>query len=169
MSDRCSMQIVCRREDAPSFEELGFGFESGLIFKKGDLRPDAKVRAESSVVLLGQGEVNYAASVGDGKDGFGDLPRGLIYYGSHGSGSEYGEGVFATMGTTLVYARTLWGSNWPAVEFNLTTGRLDRVGLKVAKKYVATLGLVKRALITHLRQTSPQHWCRKMPRLEVVP
>jgi hypothetical protein len=163
------MQIVCRREDAPSFEELGFSFESGLIFKNGDLRPDAKVRAESSVVLLGQGEVNYAASVGDGKDGFGDLPRGLIYYGSHGSGSEYGEGVFATLGETLEYVRTLCGSNWPAVEFNLTTGRFDRVGLRVVKKYVATLGLVKWALIQHLHQHSPELCRRRKPATEVLP
>jgi hypothetical protein len=168
MSDRCDMQIVCRREDAPSFEELGFSFESGLIFKKGDLRPDAKVRAEASVVLLGQGEVNYAASVGDGKDGFGDLPRGLIYYGSHGSGGNFGEGVFASLGKTLEYVQTLFGSNWPAVELK-PDGKFDRRSLRQARKYVATLGLVRWALITHLRQSSAEQRRRKMPRLEVLP
>ncbi len=149
------MQIVCRREDSPLFEKLGFSFESGLIFKKGDLRPDAKIRAESSVVLLGQGEVNYAASVGDGKDGFGDLPRGLIYYGSHGSGSDYGEGVFASLGETLEYVQTLWGSNWPAVELK-PDGKLDRRGLRKARKYIATLGLVKWSLKLHLHEHSPE-------------
>ena len=163
------MQIVCRREYTPQFENLWFSFESGLILKMGDLRPDANIRAESSVVLLGQGEVAYAASVGDGKDGFGDLPRGLVYYGTHGPGCEYGGGVFATLGKTLEYARTLPDSNWPAVEFNMTTGRIDRVGLQVAKKYVAILGLAKWELMNHLHQHSPELCRRSKPTPEAKP
>ena len=42
MHDSCSMQIVCRREDTPLFEQLGFSFESGLILKMGDLRPPSR-------------------------------------------------------------------------------------------------------------------------------
>jgi hypothetical protein len=169
MNDPCSMQIVCRREDALLFEKLGFSFGSGLIFKEGDLRPDAKIRSESSAVLLGQGEVDYAARVLDDDSEFGDLPKGLIYYGAHGPGSQYGDGVFASLGETLDYARCLCGSNWPAVEFNLTTGRFERDGLRAAKKYVATLGLAKWALIQHLHQNSPELCGRKKPATEAKP
>ena len=161
MSDRCSMQIVCRREDAPLFEKLGFFPEGGVRLKSGKLWCDLPTD-QSSVVLLRQDEVDNAAWVGETADGHGDLPKGLIYYGSHGPGSDYGDGVFATMGQTLVYARSAWGSSWPAVEFNPTTGRLDRVGLKVARRYAATLKKVEAQLVAHLRQHSPELCRRKL-------
>ena len=38
MSDRCHMEIVCRREDAPLFELLGFAIECGFTLRHGRLR-----------------------------------------------------------------------------------------------------------------------------------
>jgi hypothetical protein len=155
MGDRCHMEIVCRREDAPLFEPEGFAIECGFTLRHGRLHYDSAVSAVSAVVQLGQDEVNYAASVGDGKAGFGDLPMRVPFFGTHGPGGDYGDGVFATLGRRLHYALALHNSAVPAVELDLSTGKLVERQLRAARRYLATLVNVRALLIEHLREHSP--------------
>ncbi len=155
MGDRCRMEIVCRRKDAPLFEHVGFAIECGFTLRHGRLHYDSVVVAESAVVQLGQDEVNYAASVGDGNAGFGDLPMRVPFFGTHGSGGDYGEGVFATLGRKLHYALALHNSAVPAVELDQRTGKVVERQLRTARRYLATLVNVRVLLIEHLRKHSP--------------
>jgi hypothetical protein len=158
MGDRCRMEIVCRREDAPLFEPEGFAIECGFTLRHGRLHYDSAVVAESAVVQLGQDEVNYAASVGDGEAGFGDLPQRVLFYGSHGPGCSYGDGVFASLGRKLHYALALHDSAFPAVELDPETGKIDARRLREARQYLATLAKARAKLIAHLRRHSPGLW-----------
>ncbi len=155
MGDRCRMEIVCRREDAPLFEPEGFAIECGFTLRHGLLHYDSTVVAESAVVQLGQDEVNYAASVGSGKAGFGDLPPRVPFFGSHGPGCSYGDGVFASLGRKLHYAPALYDSAFPAVELDPETGRIDARRLREARQYLVTLAKVRDKLVAYLRKQSP--------------
>ena len=156
MGDRCRMEIVCRREDAPLFELLGFSVECGFTLRHGRLHYDSAVAAVSPVVQLGEDEVNYAASVGSGNAGFGDLPKRVPFFGSHGPGCSYGDGVFSTLGRSLHYAPTLYDSAIPAVEVDPVTGEIDARRLREARRYVVTLAKVHAKLMAHLRKQSPE-------------
>lgn len=80
MSDRCYMRLQCRRKDANFFEELGF-VEDG----DGDL--------ESLVVM-----VDDQAAGGHYDDLECHPPKGVPFWGFHGSGIEYGAELFASDG-----------------------------------------------------------------------
>ena len=155
MGDRYYMEIVCRREDAPLFEPVGFLLRGGCSLRDGRLQEDYADEVGSAVVHLFQDEANYACQVGSGSDGFGLLPKGVPFYGTHSAGGDYGDGVFATEGRVLHYAQALQNSGAPAVELNYETGRIDRRALRQAERYVASLTAVQAKFVALLRAKQP--------------
>lgn len=77
MGDHCYMQVTCRRQDQPTFEELGFH----LDFEEA---PDCPI-----VELLDE-QANHAHH--------GDLPTNVPFLASHGAGGNYGDGKIACDG-----------------------------------------------------------------------
>jgi hypothetical protein len=88
MGDRCFMSVVCRRQDASIFEELGF-----------DLHHEDK--PDTAVIEMWDAEANYAHS--------GDMPKDIPYYGHHYEGGDYGAHKFVCDGS--VYAEAACGHN----------------------------------------------------------
>ena len=80
MGDRCYMQIKCRKQDVPVFEEIGFQVD------------DSEVNGES--VHMFEEEANYAHS--------GDMPTDIPWTGSSGAGGSYGPSEYACDGKELV-------------------------------------------------------------------
>ncbi len=80
MGDRCYMEVRCRREDAPLFEELGF-----TIQDDEPLPP---------IVRLVDEEANYAH--------FGELPENVPWLGESGSGGCYNGAQYACDGVELL-------------------------------------------------------------------
>ena len=155
MGDRCYMEIVCRREDVPLFEQVGFLLRGGCSFRDGRLQCDYADEAGSAVVHLSQDEANYACQVGSGSAGFGLLPKGVPFYGTHSAGGDYGDGVFATLGRSLDYATALQNSSAPAVELHPITGKIDPRRLRAARHYLKTLAKVQAKFIALLKGQKP--------------
>jgi hypothetical protein len=78
MGDRCYMQVTCRRQDRARFEELGF-------------EPEFEDSKDSPLITLADEEANYAH--------YNDMPVDIPYYGSNGSGGDYGPGFIACDGS----------------------------------------------------------------------
>ena len=76
MGDRCYMQLTCRTKDREVFEELGFHVET----EWGDMD-------FPNCVEMVDYEANFAHTE--------DLPKDLVYFGTHGAGEGYGAEFFA--------------------------------------------------------------------------
>ena len=77
MSDRCYMQVTCRRQDQTLFEELGFHLE----FEQS---------SDSPIVELIDEAANYAHAE--------HLPTDIPFTAWHGAGDNYGDGRIACDG-----------------------------------------------------------------------
>lgn len=71
MSDRCYMQVTCRRQDQTLFEELGFHLE----FEQSSDSPIVEIIDEAA---------NYAHAE--------HLPTDIPFTAWHGAGDNYGDG-----------------------------------------------------------------------------
>ena len=72
--------------------------------------------------------------------------EGIPFYGTHGSGCEYGPGLFASDGKKYVSQECLYSQESPAVSALDALGAIDRRDLKGAKTYWKVLLRAKRAL-----------------------
>jgi hypothetical protein len=151
MNDQ-TIQVVCRRSDAPTFEKLGFRFEGGFGVTNSKLRIDTSDGAESSAVVLGEATVK--APIVGRRGSFGTLPKGVPFFGCHGPGATYDPGVFATGGKRFHYASVPSGSPDPSVALDASC-ELDPKRRRLVQRYQATLLLVKARFIAHLQQHSP--------------
>jgi len=77
MSDRCYMQVTCRRQDQTLFEELGFHLE----FEQSSDSPIVEIIDEAA---------NYAHAE--------HLPTDIPFTAWHGAGDNYGDGRIACDG-----------------------------------------------------------------------
>jgi len=77
MSDRCYMQVTCRRQDQTLFEELGFHLE----FEQSSDSPIVEIIDEAA---------NYAHAE--------HLPTDIPFTAWHGAGDNYGDGKVACDG-----------------------------------------------------------------------
>ena len=122
MSDRCYAEVVCRKEDAGQFKDMGF-----KVSDKGRIR--------ETVIL-----VDYEADYGHSDE----LPRDIPYYGWHGAGANYGPQVFACDGKEYAEAETMNDGDLAVCVSE--KGRLDKQMLKWAREYQELLRRVKEAL-----------------------
>ena len=81
MGDRCYMQLTCKKNDRSIFEELGFASEG----ESDDF---------SSCLEMVDVEANYGHA--------GDLPKEIVYLGTHAAGDAYGPEAFACDGKTYL-------------------------------------------------------------------
>ena len=91
MSDRCYMEIACRKEDQERFASLGF------------VAQDWKQETPALVVMVDE-EADYAHC--------GNLPTDVPYHGHHGAGGNYGHGALACDGETYAEVQTGHGSGF---------------------------------------------------------
>jgi hypothetical protein len=80
------MEIICRPADVMALQDL-FEQNDGIM--------------QDGLASLACCEANWAYGIDD--KSFGDLPQGIPFYGTHGSGGEYGPGQFCTDGVTFRY------------------------------------------------------------------
>ncbi len=114
MSDRCYMELTCRRQDQKRFEALGFTAQDW----KQD-RPDLVVMVEE--------EADYAHS--------GKLPTDIPYHGFNGSGGNFGQGSFACDGRTYAEVETGHGGGF-VVDWDETRNRPSATSLKNIRRYL---------------------------------
>ena len=122
MSDRCYVEVTCRKEDAGRFEEIGF-------------KANDQGRISGTVVLL-----DYEADYGHCDD----LPKDIPYCGWHGPGDNYGPQAFACDGKQYAEAETM--NDGSLAVCISPRGRLERRMLKWAREYRECLRRVKEAL-----------------------
>ena len=116
MSDRCYMELTCRRQDVQKFEALGFVAQSWN-------NPDGK----SPLILMVDEEANYAHS--------GDMPTDIPYHGFNGSGGNFGQGSFACDGKTYAEVETGHGGGF-VVDWNEHQQRPSMRSLRSIRRYL---------------------------------
>lgn len=115
MGDRCYVSLICREQDVPRFEALGFERDTWNDCASG-------VRMEGD-------EMNGAAT-----DDLEELAQdGIPFTGSHGKGDEYGESVFASANGESIWMTEI-GCGLPAVNVN-PDGTIDPFELENARTY----------------------------------
>ncbi len=91
MGDRCYMELTCKRKDKGTFEELGFTVES-----------ECDNYEFPGCVEMADYEANYGHT--------GDMPKDVVYFGSHYHGDIYGPEDFDCDGQT--YLEQLTDGGW---------------------------------------------------------
>jgi len=91
MGDRCYMELTCRKKDKTLFEEIGF-----------------TTQAESYEFPTCLEMVDYEANYAHAED----MPKDLVYFGSHEGGDGYGPESFACDGTTYLEQATDGGGGF---------------------------------------------------------
>ena len=95
MGDRCRVVVTCRTADEALFREIGFGKEFD-----GD-------EPQNGVSELVDNEANYAA--------WSELRelagKGIVFFGHHHEGVEYGPSKFASDGKAVHFVDVDWGGN----------------------------------------------------------
>jgi hypothetical protein len=81
MGDRCYMQLTCKKKDRSIFEELGFALEG-------------ESEEFSNCLEMVDLEANYGHA--------GDVPKDVVYFGTHDAGDVYGPDAFACDGKTYL-------------------------------------------------------------------
>ena len=140
MSDRCYMEITCRKQDVARFEKLGFkildnGNLEGCVLADlglGTLNEDK----DSGLVSMHDEQANYGHS--------GQLPTDIPYIGGHGPGGEYGPCRFACDGRK--YMEVEASQDGEPVARVSAGGKVDRRKLKQVEAYQACLKRAKKAL-----------------------
>jgi uncharacterized protein (DUF779 family) len=131
MGDRCYMQITLRKQDLEAHKEE---FEE-LFTESFEPSPDGSVGIYDA-------EANYSYGVSDRY--FGQLPRGVPFYGGHGRGDNYRPSQFATDGVTIRCAETSSddGDEF-AIEFNQETGEPNPGEVQRVKEFIEFRNKVK--------------------------
>ena len=114
MSDRCYMEITCRKEDQGRFEALGF------------VAQDWKQESPALVVMVDE-EADYAHC--------GNLPTDIPYHGFNGPGGNFGLGTFACDGKSFAEVETGHGGGF-VVDWNHGTHRPFPRSLKSIHRYL---------------------------------
>ena len=91
MGDRCYMELTCRKKDKALFEELGFTAQGESYEFPNCLE-------------MVDYEANYAHAE--------DMPKDLVYFGSHEGGDGYRPESFACDGTTYLEQATDGGGGF---------------------------------------------------------
>jgi len=116
MSDRCYMQLTCRRQDKKRFEDLGFVAQCWA-------NPDKT----TFTVEMVDGEADWAHA--------NELPKDVAYVGFNGPGGNFGDGVFACDGK--VYAEVDTGHNGGfVVEWDESKGQPTAGSLRAVRSYL---------------------------------
>ena len=128
MSDRCYMEVRCKKEHAPIFEKLGFtvrdeGYAPGIV------------------ELVDEG-ANYAH--------YNEMPNEVPYFGWHGAGGEYGSCAFACEGNGYVDADM--DANGELVVRVSDRGQPSKTDLKMVRRYVACWRRAQKAMAPKLKQ-----------------
>ena len=116
MSDRCYMEITCRREDVGRFETLGF------TAQKSD-------NSASPLVVMVDDEANYAH--------YDKLPTDIPYLGFNGAGSEYGPGNLVCDGKVCAEVDVGQGGGF-VVDWDEARNRPFARSLKAIRHYLKT-------------------------------
>ena len=122
MSDRCYMEVSCRRQGVARFEALGFR-----------VLDEDKV---SGLVRMHDEQANYGHS--------GELPTDTPYIGEHGPGGEYGPCRFACDGKKYLEVEASQDGD-PVVHVS-EGGKVDKRHLKQVMAYQACLKRARKAL-----------------------
>lgn len=129
MGDRAYMEVVCRREDAGRFEDLGFcEQEWGTDFPEG-------------VVFLVDEEANYGHD-----SAMQELSAsGIAFCARHDEGGDYHAAVIASDGSRCCSVESPFGDGRPHVAVN-PDGNVDAVAMKAAAEYYAVESAARRVL-----------------------
>ena len=99
MSDRCYMQVACRRQDAQRFTDIGF-------------EPHTKQGPDSPSITMIDEEADY------GHDG--ELPDDVPWVGKSSPGGNYGASRYACDGKELVEVESGFNNYGYVVEWDTT-------------------------------------------------
>jgi hypothetical protein len=128
MGDRCTVYVTCSKHDAEKFEQEGFV-------------PENPNDENDTLVRMWDEQANYAATA--------TLEmlagQGLIFHGSHGPGTEYGPGVFASDGRHFVEAHASSLGDEPVCRI-LKNGRTHPIEHGTALEYHQTLNTAKKLM-----------------------
>jgi hypothetical protein len=133
MGDQCWVGVTCRSADRASFEEVGFVVERGN---------------DDGSVFLTNDSANYAADSGLRELG----RRGIVFLASHGPGTEYRDGAYASDGQRFVHVDCLAGG-LPAVEVD-ATGYPDADQLRAVRQYLAVAYTARKIVAGRTQGTS---------------
>ena len=118
MGDRAYAEIVCRTDDAPLFEAMGFMEE---------FRPGLPGH------LLAM--VDAAASEGNSSELRALAEKGIVFRGWHDAGASYDGACFASAGGKFYKAPRLNHSDLPSIEVH-ADGTVDADQLLAAREYL---------------------------------
>lgn len=121
MGDRCYMSVTCRRQDKARFEELGFVVE----FDENKNTPAIEMVDE---------QANYAHND--------QMPAEIPYYGSYGSGSNYGPGFVVCDGK--LYEEVPASNDGFVVEWNHRLNKPTLQSLNRIRRYLRIEKRVKK-------------------------
>ncbi len=130
MGDRCSVEVLCNKNDAKRFE--GIGFVQVHWAKHSD-----------SIAHMFAEETDYGAAT--------DLQvlakQGTVFIGASGPGDEYSAAVFASDGKRLMSVKSLTGimESQPAADID-SNGNADPEMMTAIKRYYTTLKAAKAKL-----------------------
>jgi hypothetical protein len=129
MGDRAYMEVVCRREDAGRFEDLGF------------CEQEWRADLPNSVAFLVDEEANYGHN-----SAIQELSaKGVVFCARHDEGGDYHAVVIASDGPHLCQAESPFGDGRPCIAV-LPDGSLDGEAMQAAKEYYAAEAAARRAL-----------------------
>jgi len=140
MSDRCCVEVTCRRRDTRRFERLGFkvvddgNLERRVLANLGCEASGDKKKAE--VVTMCDEQANFGH--------YGKLPKNIPYFGWHDSGGEYGPHEFACDGRKIAEVET--AVDGTVVVRVCGDSSVDRRDLRLVKEYRACLKRARQAL-----------------------
>ena len=140
MSDRCYVEVTCRKRDAARFEKLGFkvlddGNLEGCVLADLGLGTPSEDK-DSGLVSMHDEQANYGH--------YGEMPKDIPYFGWHGPGGEYGPCRFACDGKKYLEVDASQDGE-PVVHVS-EGGKVDKRHLKQVMAYQACLMRAMRAL-----------------------
>ena len=130
MGDRCSVEILCHKDDAKRFETLGF------VRATWGEQPDNLVR-------MFEEQADYAAE----SDLRALAKAGVVFIGASGAGDDYSAALFAGDGKRFVSVNSHADSigSKPVVEID-ADGIADPAMMKAIKRYYKALKAAKKML-----------------------
>jgi len=128
MGDRAYVEIVCREEDEPLFEALGF-------------MEEFRYALPANVVTM----VDAEASEGATAELQALADKGIVFRGWHNAGGSYDGACFASAGGKYHEVPRLNHSDLPCIEVHVN-GTVDADQLLAASEYLKTSDLVGNTL-----------------------
>lgn len=137
MGDRCDLTLTMRQSDLEAFRKFVPWGKSG-----GDWWYDREDDPDGSTTVTVEG-ANYAWC-GELKDA---AESPLVFYGHHGSGGDYGPGMFAAFGGK--YFETECNQNGdPVVAYDASTGKADKWSLRNMREFMRA----RTAAVAHIHR-----------------